>query len=608
MCSTPRLDWRSTSRSLYLSDLLFMCCVSVSLLYACDGDQPSGVEGPAGAMGGVMGGALGGEGGVAGAGSSAGMYGGGAQAGGSEGDPDLEPHQVLTRQGVLEGVTEETSYGETLTFKGIPYATPPIGPLRLRAPQPPLGWEGVYRADHFGASCPQRGLLTDRSAEQDEDCLTLNVWRPVEENREGSREGVGLPVMVWVHGGGFLQGSGSASLYNGARLARRGEVIVVTLNYRLGVLGFLNTRRLEGEGLDQANFGLQDQLMALTWVQENIARFGGDPTNVTLFGESAGGFSVCALLASPQAEGLFSKAIIQSGGGCNGLSALEEPLNTASTLERRAEAIIQAIGCVSDSGEAMTGGSLRSCLEEAPVEVFLDASVASGKSLLGLDQLGPSQDGHLIIGRADQMIKEGQRPSLPVIIGSNSAEMSLFTLTVPVTLAGYESLVQEHAGPHVERILERYPATDDASAKEAFQALFGDLIFNCPTLSFAEAFEATEHPAWVYYFDHALTSGLPATLGATHALEVPFVFNNYLQPLYGADFSATDAQLSDQLTDLWASFAHEGAPSVVGIEWPAYRTGSVAHLRAPTEVLNEPLRGGRCAELAELELITHFLF
>jgi len=577
-----------------------MCCLSASLLFACDGDQGARDEGYVGGVGGKV---VDTE-----ADSSAGVYGGGAQVGGRESDPDLEPHQVLTRQGVLEGVTEETSYGETLTFKGVPYATPPIGPLRLRAPQPPLGWEGVYRADHFGASCPQRGLLTDRSAEQDEDCLTLNLWRPVDVERDEGRGGVGLPVMVWVHGGGFLQGSGSAGLYNGARLARRGGVIVVTLNYRLGVLGFLNTRRLEGERRDQANFGLQDQLMALGWVQENIERFGGDPTNVTLFGESAGGFSICALLASPQAEGLFSKAIIQSGGGCNGLLTLEEPLNPASTLELRAEAIIRAIGCVDEAGELMTGGSLRSCLEEAPVEALLDASDASGKSLLGLDQLGPAQDRELIIGRADQMIREGQRPSLPVIIGSNSAEMSLFTLTVPVTLAGYESLVQAHAGPHVERILERYPATDDASAKEAFQTLFGDLIFNCPTLSFAEAFEDSEHQVWVYYFDHALSSGLPATLGATHALEVPFVFNNYLQPLYGADFLATDAQLSDQLTDLWARFAHDGVPNVIGLEWPSYRDGSVAYLRAPIEVSVDSIRGDRCAELAELGLLRRLLF
>jgi para-nitrobenzyl esterase len=412
--------------------------------------------------------------------------------------------------------------------------------------------------------------------------------------------------MLWVHGGGFVQGAGSAPLYHGARLAKRGEVVVVTFNYRLGVLGFLNTRRLEGS----VNLGLQDQLMALEWVRDHISAFGGDPNNVTLFGESAGGFSVCALLASPRAEGLFHKTIIQSGGGCSGLEELEPELNPAHPLEERATALLSALDCVNDGGEALEGDPLRSCLEALPVEAFLEASAEAGKSVLGIDQLGPVTDGELVVGRADHLLRDGERPPLPIMIGSNSNEMSLFTLTTPITLAGYEALLRQTAPLVADRLLELYPASDNASAKQAYHDLFGDIIFNCPTLTFASKLSSAGQAVWVYLFDHALSGGVAARLGATHALELPFVFNNYLQPLYGSPFNEVDAALSDEMSDAWARFAHSGDPQGDAPSWRPYREpnapasrfdeGHVMRWSASPELLSEPIREGRCVALEEM--------
>ena len=432
--------------------------------------------------------------------------------------------------------------------------------------------------------------------------------------------------MVWIHGGGFVAGSGSFNLYNGAHLAARGEVVVVTVNYRLGLLGFLNTRRLannevsgfqgESDELTHArqvgNFGIQDQVLALRWVQDHIRDFGGDPDNVTVFGESAGGFSICALLGSSLSEGLFERVIIQSGGGCNGFVALGERGEELATtvVEQSAATSLESMGCA-----GLSGVELHECLSTVPLETVISSASAGGESILGLPQLGPVTDGVLIKGRPDQMIRDGALDPPSILIGSNADEMTLFTFNLPIDLDFYQSSVEGGFGFLANSIFNLYPAEDDQEARAAYNALLSDLIFICPKLKFAATVSDNNRDQdaniWVYHFTHTLSSGLPSLLGATHALEIPFVFNNSHLELYGASASEEDKQLSLQMSDSWINFARTGDPSLPELAWPAYRStespsideGQIMEWSVSPNLFNIPIRMGRCQQLNELNLL-----
>lgn len=601
---------------------VFLVCSGVALSSCDDAEVPRGetagsTQAGEEVSGEEMGGAAAGE-------MASGELAG--ERGGDQGVYPWPPYQVQTELGLLQGRGEETPYGEAISFRGVPFAQPPIGALRLRPPQPIQAWEGLLDATEFGPACPQRGALTSSATVQDEDCLTLNVWTPAEAGGYVKPQEA-RPVMVWLHGGGFTQGSGSFNLYNGARLARRGDVVVVTLNYRLGVLGFLNTRRLdpgsgsgtrvEREGEDEAltharqvgNFGIQDQLLALTWVQKHIPLFGGDPQNITIFGESAGGFSVCALLANPLAWSLFHQAIIQSGGGCDGFETLST--DGGGELETRATQVLNALGCGELSGE-----DLHLCLQEKSSDDFLDAAAEAGKSVFGLDQLGPAVDGELILGGARELLSDGTSPARPIMTGSNADEMTLFTFNVPIGLGTFNLFVEGTFGALASSIFDLYPATDDMEAKDAYNQLLSDIIFICPTLAFASdlsnSSEVQRAQTWVYHFDHSLSNGLPAALGATHALEIPFVFNNHHISLYGATATERDIALSDLMADAWISFARDHAPqsetSPSSLQWPSYLSASTDQIdagrvmlwRAESQLQESPIREGRCDALAAL--------
>ena len=620
----PMYMFNQSYARLYLKQLCaFLVCIS---LFACDDTSDANTS----EQGDMM--SL--------AGQETGGATGGATGAGTESLPELSRNQRRTTLGIIEGEIEDTVYGQVLSFKGLPYAQAPIDQLRFKAPQELAAWDEILEAKEFGPVCPQKGALVTDEDPMDEDCLSLNIWLPLADEaladepeaeqettkQEAQIDTNGKAVMLWIHGGGFIQGAGSFPLYDGARLASRGDVIVITFNYRLGVLGFLNTQRLvqstatqgtEDLALTQAkemgNFGIQDQIHALKWVQKHIADLGGDPSRVTVFGESAGGFSICALLASPLSQGLFQQAIIESGGGCNGFKTLNDDPN--NELEQVAANILNALDC----GE-LSGADLHLCLAEKSSDELLEAMDAGGESILGLVELGPSQDGVLITGRADQLLQESTSDHPNIIIGSNADEMTLFTYNQPISLALYENFLSGGFGLLADQIFELYPAETDQEARKSYNNLLADLIFVCPTLKFASTLHGqnSDYSAqvWVYHFMHSIMSGVPALLGATHALEIPFVFNNHHIEFYGATANEDDKRLSDFMSDAWLNFAKVGSPSSTNLEWPSFRAspfstsnqpaiddGQVMLWKIEPELSSEPIRNARCQSLNELRLL-----
>jgi para-nitrobenzyl esterase len=589
--------------------LSFMILI-ISLSIACEGDpSSSSSEAPQDEEGGVdsgmSGGSQGGEDVRAGAEE---RPNGGTRIeppedGMTLGEVDGDPLTLRIKQGLIRGAQSD----EVRAFKGVPYAAPPVGALRFRAPRVHPEWTDVRETLNFGVACPQPTQLGIDVNAQGEDCLTLNVWAPPRSNEannpdeeEPTRE---RPVMLWIHGGGFSQGGSAQTLYQGARLAAGGEVVVVSINYRLGALGFLAAESLAEEDPSGAvgNYGVLDQIFALQWVQENISAFGGDPTRVTVFGESAGGFSICALLASPLAEGLFHQAIIQSGGGCDQFplaresSALGSPSRISDSLP-----MIEFLGCadVLDIPE---------CLRRASVDQLVAATESTADALFGLPQVGPNIDGVVIAGQAVDRLESGASPDVPILTGSNADEMSLFTIGQTWDIERYEQTVRSLLPLFADDLLALYPAPTDEEAKLQYIAMTSDIVFICPALSFARATSGGSAPTFSYHFTHTLSSGLPATLGSTHAIEIAFVFNNTHIEFFGATATEEDRALGLTLSNAWARFAYTGRPELP-IEWPPYRSATsegtgVTALLAPELSLSTSLREGRCDALAELGLV-----
>lgn len=425
-----------------------------------------------------------------------------------------------TDAGVLSGRAEDG----TIAFRGIPFAAPPVGPLRWRSPQPVAPWHGLRSAAEFGSACPQGPLPPPFgvAGPQSEDCLTLNVWAPANAVR-GARK----PVMLWIHGGAFLFGSGSQPAYNAAALARKG-VIVVTTNYRLGALGFLAHPALSAEQAGGAlgNYGLEDQLAALKWVHRNIAAFGGDPNNVTLFGESAGGISVQALMTVSAARGLFAKAISQSGGG----TAVFLRAGSGTPGDAQGNAWAQAAGLANASMDQLRGLSMTRILS-TPYFSF------------------PHLDGKLLTRSPGDAFDRGLEAPVPMIFGSNSFEASLPAFderTVRMTLgAGYEPLAEAYQ--------RQFESSDRASAE-----LRGDFYFVAPTLFLARRHSAVA-PTWHYRFDWLPASARGKLWGAPHGSELPYLFGTPAQAAMRWD--EADAALSERIMDRWTRFARTGDPN-----------------------------------------------
>ncbi|MCG5440315.1 carboxylesterase/lipase family protein [Micromonospora foliorum] len=459
---------------------------------------------------------------------------------------------VRTDQGAVRG----TVAADHRSFQGIPYASPPLGALRWAPPQPGPTWTGVRDATRPGADCAQlRGLPMDAPSEA-EDCLYLNVTTP----RSSAR--TPRPVMVWLHGGDFRFGSGDG--YGGQRLAAGGDVIVVTVNYRLGALGFLAHPALAGRNGSTGNFGLQDQQAALRWVRRNAAAFGGDPGNVTLFGQSAGATSVCAQLAAPATAGLFHRAIMQSNSCAN-------PVQTRAEATGAAEEFARRIGC---TDPAVVAACLRGQTPARLVETV-------GYPGAGVD-LGPVIDGHTLPVDPAEALTNGRLHRVPVLTGMNRDESRLVVWGMervglncpapspepcPLTDAQYRDQVRGMFGDHAEEVLARYPRDPAQPASATLGAVLTDHDYAEPVYSAALAF-ARRVPTFGYEFADEdapfFTEGPEPTFatGAYHCAELPYLFTvDYAEAL-----TPTQRRLSDEMIRAWSDFARTGRAS-----WPRLR-------------------------------------
>ncbi|MGI8840716.1 MAG: carboxylesterase/lipase family protein [Caulobacteraceae bacterium] len=445
------------------------------------------------------------------------------------------PPKAAIDSGVLVGTAE----GNALSFKGVPYVAAPIGARRWAPPAPLPAWKGERKADAYGPICPQpvnadgSPNLGGASGATSEDCLFLNVWAP-----RGARE---APVMVWLHGGGNSMGAGSLGAYDGSAFVRDG-VILVTINYRLGALGFfahpaLTKAAAPGEPL--VAYGIMDQIAALRWVRRDIAAFGGDPANVTVFGESAGGEDTLALMASPLARGLFAKAVVESGGGWSA------PV-TLAVSEARGEAKAVKAGA--------PAGATAAQLRALPANAF----VVKGE---GLDY-GPAVDGRLFTRSVSQAFAAGDVAHVPLMIGSNSYEASLMK-----SLKLTPAMVLAIAPPALKAAYADQP---DDQAKAA--ALFTDAFMGAPAHWIAG--QAADGPSYLYHFAYVLDIQKATAPGAGHDSEIPFVFDSWdhLGALgAGLKLSDKDKAMTALVHSCWVSFAKTGAPACAGgPAWPAY--------------------------------------
>ncbi len=451
------------------------------------------------------------------------------------------------------------------SFKGIPFAAPPVGELRWRAPQPVTPWEGERGADQFGPKCMQTGQPGDidpLNPLMSEDCLYLNVWSPAKSADDR------LPVMVWIYGGGFKSGSGSEPWYNGAHLARKG-VIVVTVNYRLDVLGFLSHPELTAESNNHAsgNYGLLDQIAALGWVKRNIAAFGGDPDRTTVFGESAGSISVSALMASPLAHGLFQRAIGESGAM---LFPNKSPYALAPRLEAEQEGVKFA--------DLLSAHSIAE-LREKPAEALLDALVKNPD--IPRMSRGPIIDGRVLPASPAEIFAKGQQTDVPLLAGSTADEGTLFTARAQqATPETYSEQVHELFGDAADAVRKLYPVGTTEETKLSFAALFGDQLIAYPTWLWEELQARTgKAPTYRYLFElrppsPELSQGSPAAAGAFHTAEIVYVFDN-LQ-VRDWPWRPEDRRMAEIASSYWANFAKSGNPNGPGLpNWPAY-TGQTA--------------------------------
>ena len=471
---------------------------------------------------------------------------------------------VETAQGRVRGERGEGA----AVFMGIPYAAPPTGARRFRPPEPAPPWAGVRDALEAGPVAPQlpsplENLLGRRELVWDEaGCLTLNVWTP--EPGAGAR-----PVLVWIHGGAFLNGSGSVPWYDGTHLARDNDVVVVTINYRLGAFGFLHLADQAGPAFEGSGLcGILDQVAALRWVQENAAAFGGDPGNVTVFGESAGGMSVGTLLALDAARGLFHRAILESGAG-----------HHASSREEADRITAELLGAL-DLG---AGGAAR--LAELPADAILQAQGAISQTYVsrGL-AFQPVVDGALLPARPVERVAAGSARDVAVLAGTNLDEWNLFSALDPKMEGLDEDRLVEAVGAHfgdrerAARVVAEYRrGRPGATPAQVLAAATTDATFRIPAIRLAEAQHRAGGRAWMYLFTWA-TPAFGGRLGSCHALELPFVFDNLDKP--GADFLVgpePPAALAKTMSATWAGFSRAGDPAggPLGL-WPAYEPGSRA--------------------------------
>ena len=495
--------------------------------------------------------------------------------------PGANP-EVTTKAGVLRGVTE----GDVSVFKGIPFAAPPVGELRWRPPQPAIPWQGVRDASEYGPNCAQGGwgaapgTIAEGSSE---DCLYLNLWTPA-----SARPGSKLPVMVWIHGGGFVGGSGAGAGTAGDSFAKQG-VILATINYRLGRLGFFAFPALSDEHPEEpkGNYGFMDQIAALKWIQENIEAFGGDPGNVTIFGFSAGGVSVHSLMTIPAAKGLFQKVISHSGGGRDGVltgrpidKENADPFYTVS-----AETI--GLNFARKKGIEGSDAAALAKLRALSVGEIVDGGQETDGQGGPRTYPGPILDGKLVVETAESAYKAGRQAQVPLMIGNCSAEIGGAFVSNSTTK---EELFSKF-GEFESEAKAAFDPDGNKEFNEVITKLNTDWVWGEPARMTARVFVESGEPAYIFHFGYVPAAMRErARYGAGHGSDISFVFNTLNARWGGGEATPEEKKLAQIMNTYWANFAKTGNPNGAGLPvWPLYN-------KQKEEILDIGLDGGVVAK------------
>ncbi len=507
------------------------------------------------------------------------------------------PAELRIDSGTIRGLVVGAKK-DVYVYKGIPYAAPPIGERRWKPPQPPAAWQGVRDCFEFGAACPQKlpPLFTSLpemaiNAPYSEDCLFLNVWTPAE------RKSAKLPVLYWIHGGAYVIGAASQPLYDGEDLARLG-CVVVSINYRLGLFGFLAHPALSRESKDKVsgNYGLLDQIEGLRWVKRNIAAFGGDPDHVTIFGESAGGMSVLCLMVAPEAKGLFHGAVAQSPAWLN-MAGLRTAPPGQVTAEQAGQRLMTACGLdASATAAQMRHLDAKALLQATPAEPGAGTPLRLRPVAL---KLAPVVDGHVIPDDPNLLFAAGREHAVPLIVGNTKEEMSIFVLAarMPADSAAYLKQLTEDFGGLGEQLAKAYPAADAGQVRSAVIQLLTDLAFVSETRWTARTHAAAGHPTYRYQFSRGTKRGFLAGLGSHHGAELAFVFQ---RPALRDN--EAEMRISRSMGRYWIQFAATGNPNGQGLpSWPAYRTDSEEMIEFADDI--QILKGYRNEQLDVVEKV-----
>ena len=472
---------------------------------------------------------------------------------------------VSTQNGTLRGLW----HGNVARFGGVPFAQPPVGALRFRPPVAAEPWQGERDATGFGPVSAQNPSLMDslfggESEQWSEDCLYLNVWTPQLPTPDQPDAPAALPVMVWIHGGGFEMGSGSSPLYHGDSFARDG-VVLVTLNYRLGALGFLELASIDPLYAGSGNLGLLDQVAALEWVRDNISQFGGDANNVTIFGESAGAMSVSTLLTMPRATGLFHKAIAQSGAASSCRSPEQASIDTAEYLEFAGLSTVEQLNAATPEQLLAAHAALGAARMADP-----EGLVEKHTGPLAFLPFRPVADGQEVPADPLSAVGEGSATGIPLLIGTNLEEWKLFALMTPPAateegLIARFGLVSQQPEDALQVYRDQHP---DASLADLEGAVLTDFVFRIPATRLAQA-QSPHAAVWQYRFDWR-SPAWNGMIGAAHAVEIPFVFDlvhdHRLHVLVGPE---APADLASAMHNAWVEFARSGTPSAAELPvWP----------------------------------------
>jgi para-nitrobenzyl esterase len=499
--------------------------------------------------------------------------------------------EVSTTEGRWSGIASPVD-GAVTVYRGIPYAKPPLGALRWAAPVRPGAWQGVRKADEFGQPCwqrlvPETSIYSRGSMQVSEDCLTLNLWtRPAAELR---------PVMVWFHGGANTSGHGNSLIFDGTRLAQKG-VVVVNVNYRLGPMGFFAHPALtaESQSASSGNYGLLDQTAALEWVQRNVAAFGGDPNRVTIFGQSAGAFDVCLLMASPLAKGLMHRVIAHSGTCLNVNTTLE-------VAEREGQSVAAHLATqTSAQVSPVPQRELEQLRANTPEEIM------AAVDAVGAAPGTPIVDGWVVPQAPVAAFGAGRYNRIPLITGIVSDEFrGLGEAMSEMTREQYEAEVRERFGERADDVLATYESIADVSPREALRKISTHSFFGAPTRLLARLLTQGQTPAYVYHFSHPTAvfslyiperpehevPGGPRALGAYHSGDLAYHFNNV--GVVGLHWQPWDRRLADMISDYWVNFARNGDPNGEGLpRWPRYTSKDLVQEfgATVTPVLNPPHR------------------